>query len=186
MEVVMRMGLTTVAMAMLIGVTSTVFAQSSQTLLVPGQPVSSDVPGAKLLPDPSVTYKVVFNVGTAAKNADDLNPVLVGIARYVNTLGKYGVPAEHRHVAAVFHRGGTDIIMNNDAYKASHDGHDNPNVALIQSLAKAGVEFHVCGQAVLGRKIDPKTIMPQIELDLWALTTFIDLERQGYVLVGGG
>jgi len=38
---------------------------------------------------------------------------------------------------------------------------------------------------VLGRKIDPATIQPEIELDLWALTTLTNLELRGYVHVGG-
>ncbi len=29
---------------------------------------------------------------------------------------------------------------------------------------------------VLGRDIDPDTILPEIQLDLWALTTLIDLQ----------
>lgn len=55
--------------------------------------------------------------------------------------------------------------------QARHEGKDNPNVAIVRALKKAGVELHVCGQAVLARKIDPKTIQPEIQLDLWALTT---------------
>jgi len=46
------------------------------------------------------------------------------------------------------------------------------------------VDFRVCGQAVLGRKIDPKNILPEIELDLWALTTLTNLQLRGYVHVG--
>jgi hypothetical protein len=37
---------------------------------------------------------------------------------------------------------------------------------------------------VLANKIDPKTIQPEIELDLWALTTIVNLEMRGYVRVG--
>ena len=40
-------------------------------------------------------------------------------------------------------------------------------------------------QAVLGREIEPATIQPEIQLDLWALTTLIDLQLDGYVLIGG-
>jgi len=46
------------------------------------------------------------------------------------------------------------------------------------------VDFRVCGEAVLANKIDPKTIQPEIELDLWALTTIVNLEMRGYVRVG--
>jgi intracellular sulfur oxidation DsrE/DsrF family protein len=94
------------------------------------------------------------------------------------------VPADHRKIAVVFHQGGTEIVQNNEAFKARNNGHDNPNIALIQSLKKAGVDFRVCGQAILGSKIDPKTIQPEIELDLWALTTIVNLELRGYVHVG--
>jgi hypothetical protein len=38
---------------------------------------------------------------------------------------------------------------------------------------------------VLAYKIDPRTITPEIQLDLWALTTLIDFELQGYVHIGG-
>ncbi|MDH4066767.1 MAG: DsrE family protein, partial [Acidobacteriota bacterium] len=86
-------------------------------------------------------------------------------------------------IAVVFHQGATDYIIKNDAYKARHDGEDNPNLPMIQALEKAGVDFRVCGQAALGRKIDPKDITPEVQLDLWALTTIIALQQQGYVLI---
>ena len=158
---------------------------SAQTLAIPDGPVARDVPGAKDLPDPHVTYKVVFDIAKAAEKIDEVNPGLNLVVRYVNTLAKYGVRADRRKIAVVFHQGATDIVMNNEAFKARHDGHDNPNIALIRSMKEAGIDFRVCGQAVLGRKIDPKTIQPEIELDLWALTTIVDLELRGYVHIPG-
>lgn len=160
------------------------WAQTDAALPVPSAGIARDVPNAKELPDASLTYKVLFDAATEAPKADEVHPLLSVAARYVNTLAKYGVPADHRKIAVVFHQGATDYIMKNDAYKAKH-GRDNPNVALIQAMKKAGVEFHVCGQAVLGRKIDPATIMPEIQLDLWALTTITTLELRGYVRIGG-
>ena len=56
---------------------------------------------------------------------------------------------------------------------------------VIQSMKKASVDFRVCGQAVLARNIDPKTVMSDIEADLRALTTLVDLQLRGYVHVGG-
>jgi intracellular sulfur oxidation DsrE/DsrF family protein len=87
-------------------------------------------------------------------------------------------------IAVVFYRDGTEIVQNNEAFKARNGGHDNPNIALIQSLKKAGVGFRDCGHAVLAKKIDPKTIQPEIELDLGALTTLVNLQLCGYVHVG--
>jgi intracellular sulfur oxidation DsrE/DsrF family protein len=159
--------------------------QAAENLPFPNGPVARDVPGAKELPDPNMTYKVLFDIGTAAPKVDEVNPALTFIVRYVNTLAKWGVPADHRKIAVIFHRAATPIILSNDAYK-ERTGHDNPNIALIREMKKGGVDFRVCGQAVMGAKIDPKTILPEIELDLWALTTTVNLQLQGYVHVGGG
>ena len=156
-----------------------------QDVPVPGVSAARDVPGAQLLPDPEVTHKVVIDIVHAAKNIDDINPFLNATARYVNTPARYGVPAENRRIAVVLHQGSTEIILGNEAFKARNDDHDNPNIELIKTLAEAGVNFHVCGQAVVALEIDPATILPEIQLDLWALTTLVDLQRRGYVKVGG-
>ena len=173
------------ATAALIGFSLSAFAQAAQPLPIPEGQVAKDIPGAKELPDPGMTYKVVFDIGKAAPQIDEVNPMLTAIARFINTLAKNGVAADHRKIAVVFHQQGTEIILNDETFKARNNGHSNPNVALIQSLQKAGVDFRVCGQAVLANKIDQKTILPEIELDLWALTTLVNLELRGYVHVGG-
>jgi intracellular sulfur oxidation DsrE/DsrF family protein len=160
-------------------------AQSKQTLPIPGGQVATDIAGAKELPDPNMIYKVVFDIAGAAPKMDDVNPGLEGVARFVNTLAKNGVPADHRKIVVVLHQKSTEIVLTNEAFRARNNGYDNPNLTLIQSMKKAGVDFRVCGQAVLANKIDPKTIVPEIELDLWALTTMVNLELRGYVHVGG-
>jgi intracellular sulfur oxidation DsrE/DsrF family protein len=162
-----------------------VHGQQSGSLPVPGVEPARDVPNAHERPDPTVTYKVLFDFAAPMKPTEKY-AALDAVARYVNTLAKYGVPKDHRKIAIVFHQGSTDIVMNNDAFKARYEGHDNPNIAMIRSLKQAGVDLHVCGQAVLARKIEPSTIQPEIQLDLWALTTIVNLEQQGYVRIGGG
>ncbi len=118
------------------------------------------------LPNPNIVYKVVFDIGKAAPKIDEVNPGLVSIARYLNTLAKNSVPADHRKIVVVFHQGGTEMILNNAAFKARNEGHDNPNIAMIRNMKKAGVDFRVCGQAVLGRNIEQNTILPEIQLDI--------------------
>jgi intracellular sulfur oxidation DsrE/DsrF family protein len=135
------------------------------------------------MPDPSLTYKIVFDIAKGADKIDDVNPGLTVIARYFNTLARGGVPADHRKFVVVFHQGGTEISLNNAAYKALKDGHDNPNIALIHSMKQAGIDFRVCGQGVLSRKIDIATINPEIQVDQWALTTITNLQLRGYVRV---
>lgn len=153
----------------------------AQTLPIPGGEVAKNVPVAHELPDPNLTYKVVFDLAAAAPNIDTVNPGLATVARFVNTLAKYGVSADHRKIVAVFHRAATEAIVNNATYQARNQGHGNPNIALIQQMKEAGVDFRVCGQAVLAHKIDPKTILPDIQLDLWAMTTIVNFQLRGYV-----
>jgi intracellular sulfur oxidation DsrE/DsrF family protein len=155
----------------------------AQALPVPGVEPARDVPGAREMPDPKMVHKVVFDLATAGPKPGEVHPMLQAVARYVNTLAKTGVPEANRKVAVVFHQGATDYIMTNEAYKARHEGQVNPNASMIQALKKAGVDFRVCGQAALGRKIDRQDMMPEIQLDLWALTTIIALQQQGYVLI---
>ena len=173
-----------VVIAMFFGVAGAVRAQSGRALPIPEVAAAKDVPGAREMPDPNMVYKVVFDIKSGSDKVDQVNEGLTGVARYFNTLAKNGVAADHRKIAVVLHQDATEIIQTNAAFKARNNGHDNPNIALIQSMKKAGVDFRVCGQAVLAKKIDPKNILPEIELDLWALTTLTNLELRGYVHVG--
>lgn len=157
---------------------------SAQELAVPGASVAKDVPGAKELPDPNRMYKVVFDIGKAAPKPDQVSPGLLTIANYVNTLAKWGVPADHRKITVVLHRGGEDMIFTNEAYKARTEGLDNPNIAMIRKLTAAGVTFRVCGQGVTAKKVDRKDILPEIQVDLWALVSMVNLQLDGYVHIG--
>jgi intracellular sulfur oxidation DsrE/DsrF family protein len=137
------------------------------------------------LPDPKLMYKVVFDLAPAAKTPGEINPGLLTVARFVNTLAKYGVPADHRKFVVVFHRGSTPAILNNEEYKKRNNGTDNPNIKIMEQLKKAGIDFRVCGQSVLFNHIDPKTIQPIVELDLWAGITILNLTARGYTHLGG-
>ena len=160
-------------------------AFAEEEMLVPGFPAGRDLPGAELAPDPGTEYKVMFDLVMTDEDLDDPYPMLAPIAIYLNTLGKFGVPAENRKISVVLHRGSGLIGLKNEAFKARHDGKDNPNIELIRKLHAAGVTFHQCGQGVLAREIDPDELLDEIQVDYWALTTLIELGRQGYVKIGG-
>ncbi len=159
-------------------------ANAEENLPVPGYDAGRDLPDAHLAPDPNAEYKVVFDLVMTDDNLDDPYPMLPLIAMYVNTLAEFGVPAEDRKISAVLHRGSGLIGLKNDEFKARNDGHDNPNIELIRKLHAAGVTFHLCGQGVLARELDQADIMEEIQIDYWALTTLIELGRQGYVKIG--
>jgi intracellular sulfur oxidation DsrE/DsrF family protein len=183
------MKIAAIGLTMILALASSSFAPanaaSDKPMLVPGYEAARDLPGARELPDPKVDYKVVFADGQEAKNPGDINPMLPTIATYVNTLGKFGVPAEHRHLVIMFHQRNPDIdiVMTNDAYKARYN-RDNPNIAIIHALKQAGVALRVCGQGLIGRKIDPSQVNPDVQIDLWAMTTLVNLQLKGYVRVG--
>src|ERR1700730_12895316 len=142
------MNKTMIVAALAAGVTCVFFGrartQTDQKLPVSGYAPAKDIPGARELPNPDLDYKVVFSVAAVA-NPEEIHPTLKTIALYLNTLAHNGVPANHRHIAAVFHQGGGDAVLANDVYKARHNGTDNPNIAMLQELKKAGVELRVCG-----------------------------------------
>jgi len=158
--------------------------KAEEDLLVPGFGAGRDLPGAHMAPDPNTEYKVVFDLTVTDENLDDPYPMLPLIAVYMNTLGNFGVPPENRKIAVVLHQGSGLIGLRNEEFKARNDGKDNPNIELIQKLHAAGVTFHICGQGVLSREIDQDDLLDEIQVDYWALTTLIELGRQGYVKIG--
>jgi intracellular sulfur oxidation DsrE/DsrF family protein len=171
--------------AILIALPGRSHAQSAQSLPIPSVDSAIDFPNEHEMPDPSLTYKIVFDIGKASPKIDEANPGLTFISRFFNTLAKGGVPADHRKFVVVFHQEGTEIALNNAAYKALKDGHDNPNIPLIHSMKQAGVDFRVCGQGVFGKKIDMATINPEIQIDQWAMTTMMNLQLRGYIRAAG-
>jgi intracellular sulfur oxidation DsrE/DsrF family protein len=152
-------------------------------LPVASAPAAKDFPGAKERPIPATDYKVVFSVSAQVKD-NEVHPTLKMIGLYLNTLAQGGVPAGRRHVAAMFHQGGGDAVFSNEVYKARHNGVDNPNIAVLKELHEAGVELRVCGQGLIGKKVEPSQLLPGVQADLWALVTMVNLQARGYVRVG--
>jgi len=160
-------------------------ATFAQDLPIPGVSPGRDVPNAHLSPDSATEYKVVFDFVMNDDNLDDPYPMLPLVARYVNTLANMGVPKENRKISIVMHRGSGLIGLNNDEFRDRHDGKDNPNIELINQLHAAGVTFHLCGQGMISRGLEKGDLLDAIQVDYWALTTLIELGRQGYVKIGG-
>jgi intracellular sulfur oxidation DsrE/DsrF family protein len=172
------------AAGVVFGYSGRAWTEPDAKLPVAGYDAAKDFAGARELPDPNIDYKVVFSVAANAK-ADEIHPTLKTISTYLNTLAHNGVPADHRHIAAVFHQGGGDAVLANDVYKTRHNGVDNPNVALLRELKAAGVDMRVCGQGLLGKKLEPSQVLPGVQVDLWAMTTMVNLQLRGYVRIGG-
>lgn len=138
------------------------------------------LPGAGMQPDKNAEYKVVFNL-TGGGDADKVNGSLERVARTVNVFASAGVPLSHLHLIVVVHGPATPLVLDNAHYQEKFKT-DNPNIALIDELEKAGVKVVVCGQALAHNKIAHETVNPKVEVTLSAITDVIILEKAGYVL----
>lgn len=142
-----------------------------------------DIPGAHETPNPNLDYKIVFDLNSTADKVDDVNPGLTTIAALVNTFAHYHVGPTHRHFVAIFHGPTVDLVVNDETYRTSHEGHANPNVKLMHELTAAGVQLVVCGQSALQHHIDLKTIQSDVQLNFSATVTLMNLQTQGYVRI---
>jgi len=140
------------------------------------------LPQAAYKPDPGQTYRVVFSLIAAAKTPDAINPGLDRVARTVNLYVASGVPLSHLKFVVVVTGPATSLALNDAQYKAAN-GVANPNLPLIASLRKAGVDVAVCGQAVAEHGFQYEWVDPSVTLALSAVTTITTLEHQGYTLL---
>ncbi|WP_454883554.1 DsrE family protein [Sphingomonas oryzagri] len=141
------------------------------------------VPNAAERPDPKLRYRVVFNITKAAASPDKINPSLEKVARFVNLLGEDKVRPATGDIVAIIHGSATPLILQNAPYAARTKIVENPNVALISALQKAGVSVQVCGQAMIGNGITSDQVTPGIVIDDSALTTLANLQLRGYALI---
>ncbi len=153
----------------------------AQQLPVPSAGLPGAVNGAQEVPDPGLTYKVLFNLSSAG-SLDEVHPMLLRVAKYLNTLAEYGVPPNRRQLTIVVYGPATQFVLKDAAFAARNHGKHNPNVAMIDSLRQAGVITRVCSQALLAQHLEPRDVLPTVELDLWALSTRVNLELHGYVV----
>lgn len=142
-----------------------------------------DIPGAHEVPNPSETYKVIFDLSSSSDKIDEVNPGLTTVAALVNTFAHFGVDAKHRKFVVLFHGATTELIVDDAAYRQRNQGHANPNIHLMQELHKAGVQLAVCGQSALEHKVDFKTIQPIVQVNYSATVTFMVLGMRGYVRI---
>jgi intracellular sulfur oxidation DsrE/DsrF family protein len=140
-----------------------------------------ELPHSALQPDKQKTYKVVFDVKHGGK-AGDVNKGLAHVARTVNLFAAAGVPLNHLHFAVIFHGAATPAVMRNKDFK-QRTGTSNPNLKVISELKKVGIKLYVCGQALAETHIQQNQVDPKVTIALSALTSLIELQQQGYVLM---
>ncbi|MCB0685962.1 MAG: DsrE family protein [Saprospiraceae bacterium] len=141
-----------------------------------------EIPSATMVPDAKLDYHIIIDVFSGPESADQINPALNNVARMINLHALGGVPPAQIDVVLAIHGDATVAVLNDDAYRERFQM-ANPNLPLIEALSKAGVRLTVCGQSLLGRKIDVKEVTDQIEIALSMLTTVTTHQLKGYAFL---
>lgn len=139
-------------------------------------------PDAALSPSKETKYRAVFDATRAASKPTELIPAINMAALQLNALAAVGAPLSNAKFVVVFHGDAVEGILDSEHYKAKF-GTDNPNLGAIREMKKAGVEFFVCGQYLARKKIDPKTLSPEITLAAGALLVLMHYQNNGYALI---
>jgi intracellular sulfur oxidation DsrE/DsrF family protein len=136
---------------------------------------------ATVVPDAKQEYDIVIDV-FSGEDPMILNSALNNVARMINLHAISGVHPDSIHVVLAIHGMATKTILNNDGYVSRH-GIENPNQNLISELKEAGVKLTVCGQSLIGRKIDLDEVNENVEIATSMLTTVTTYQLKGYTLL---
>lgn len=167
-----------VALVLTLGLPLGASAQAGEALLRQVGAASA-VPNPSFVADPSLDYRVVWDVSEGPAKPSERTPGLARPANFFTIAEANGVDRKRVHLALILYGGATPAVMTNEAYRAAH-GVDNPNVALLQALTDAGVQVIVCGQALLGRKVGREQVLPFVKVATSATFARATLHAQGY------
>lgn len=136
---------------------------------------------ATVVPEAQQRYDIVIDVYSGDDPAQ-LNAALNNVARMINLHAIGGVDPDSIQVVLAIHGRATKTVLNDDAYEARYDV-ENPNSDLIHALKESGVKLTVCGQSLIGRKIDIDEVNDNIEIATSMLTTVTTYRLKGYTLL---
>ena len=130
-----------------------------------------------------IAILIVISTATRAANKPtELLPALNMAGSEFNALGAAGVPLQNAKFAIVFHGLAINGILD-DAHYRKKFGVSNPNLKVLSQLKKCGAEIFVCGQNLAADKIDPKTLLPGVEIASDALIVLMTYQNNGYSLL---
>lgn len=161
---------------------SSLFGQSPQFPIVKDYGGIYEIPDATERPDPSLTYKILVDLSTAAEDNKQISRWVDNVARLMNLHGLAGVPKTALKVKVVVHGGAIFTLLNNEQYQERFQT-DNPNLKVYEALLEAGVDIMVCGQSLIARKMVTKDLWSGVRVAHSALTTITTYVPQGYVLL---
>ncbi len=142
------------------------------------------VDDADEIPDPSINYKLLFELilPTKAKDSKDINHGITEICRVINLHVASGIPVKKIVPVIVVHGSALFAFYSNEFYRKKFKT-DNPSIAIIEELIKkTGAKFIACGQAMQFLEIQRTEVIPQLKISLTAQTVLSHYELKGYKL----
>ncbi|HET6726237.1 MAG TPA: DsrE family protein [Gammaproteobacteria bacterium] len=136
-------------------------------------------PELPVRPDPAANYKILVDVVSDERDPAGRFYGLQRLARLVNLMAYAKVPAEHVHIVAVLD-GPTGAAAFSNAFYRKRFNSDNPNLAALRALKKAGVELMICSQALAEHGLPDSAVIPEVTVTLSALTDMVVYGQRGY------
>lgn len=158
------------------------WAADWQYPVIKGEGGIVSLPKAEVQPDPSLKYKVVFDITGWPKMEGKVVPGLSKVARLINVFASAGMSPEKLKLVLVLHGPATEAVLKPELFVKKH-GFANANLELIDQLKKAGVKLLVCGQGLAEHDIAHSSVSPQFGIALSALTVVPTYELRGYAFI---
>lgn len=138
------------------------------------------VPGMDFPGDAGATYRFAWAMAAAADSAHHVTPGFRGPARVLNALADDGISPQQVHLAIVAQGPAAMAMLDDEAYRRRH-GIDNPNLPLLRALHEQGVLLVVCGQTMVGQKMQRSDFPDFVRVSRAATVARATLTAQGYV-----
>lgn len=141
-----------------------------------------DVPDASFNLVPGTQYRLLFDASSGSKDKHARNRRLESAARFINMHARAGIDPDDLQIEIVTHGGATWDVLSDDAYRERF-GRENPNTALLEALAAAGVVIRQCGQSAAFNGVEADELAPQASMALSAMTVIVRRQSEGWVLL---
>jgi intracellular sulfur oxidation DsrE/DsrF family protein len=155
-------------------------AQTAQFPIVKEYGGIYEIADATEKPDPSLEYKIIVDLTSAAEDNKAISRWVDNVARMMNLHGLAGVPKEKLKVKVIIHGGGVFTLLNDENYKKRFEV-DNPNIKVFEALKASGADIMVCGQSLIARNLKTSDLWPGVRIAHSALTTITTYVPQGYI-----
>lgn len=133
--------------------------------------------------DPSLRYRVVFDVAQPARKTGEVHQGLERVARMVNLLARHGARPQIGDIVVTLHGAAARFALSEAAFAKRFGGETNPNAELIRQLTAAGVSVRLCGQSMVGNGFAREELNPDVRVDVSAITTLATLQLKGYAII---